>query len=184
MRMIRTALLGVVALMLFLSVAGLLMAQTKPKTAAPAAKPPEAPGGIPAGHLPDQAHAMVDVAQHFQFVWLSAHESNWALAKFMAHETVSHLRWSVRLKPIRKNAKGEEVSLEAVLEKMEKGSMAKVEAAIAAKSWKNFFPAYREAVKACNDCHEQTEKGFIQVKVPKQVGDYLQMEPKKAPAAE
>src|SRR5688500_17646496 len=52
---------------------------------------------------PDQAHAMVSVAYHFNNLWFAANRGNWPLAEFYLNETRSHTRWAVRIIPVRKD---------------------------------------------------------------------------------
>jgi hypothetical protein len=46
--------------------------------------------------IPDQAHIMADVADHFTNLWFAGTAENWPLAEFYLNETRSHLRWAVR----------------------------------------------------------------------------------------
>ena len=55
---------------------------------------------------PDQAHAMVSVDYHFSNLWFAAQAENWPLADFFWKETLSHMRWAVRVIPIRKDNAG------------------------------------------------------------------------------
>jgi len=43
------------------------------------------------GLLPDQSHAMKDVAYHFANLWFAGKAANWPLAEFYLGETKSHL---------------------------------------------------------------------------------------------
>jgi len=54
----------------------------------------------------DQSHVMADVAHHFSCLWFAGEKENWALADFFFSETQSHLRWAVRVIPVRKDAAG------------------------------------------------------------------------------
>jgi hypothetical protein len=56
--------------------------------------------------LPDQAHAMADVGYHFANLWFAAEKQNWPLANYYLGETRSHLRWAVRIHPVRKTKAG------------------------------------------------------------------------------
>src|SRR5262245_34730809 len=46
------------------------------------------------GKVPDQSHAMKDVAYHFTNLWFAGQNQNWPLAKFYCDETRSHLKWA------------------------------------------------------------------------------------------
>ena len=41
--------------------------------------------------IPDQAHIMADVADHFTNLWFAGKSENWPLADFYLGETRSHL---------------------------------------------------------------------------------------------
>src|SRR5947209_11058644 len=59
--------------------------------------------------VPDQAHIMADVGDHFTNLWFAARAGNWPLAEFYFGETKSHLHWAVRAKPIRKDGQGNDI---------------------------------------------------------------------------
>src|SRR5258705_5383386 len=63
------------------------------------------------GRLPDQSHAMADVGYHFANLWFAADKQNWPLADYYLSETRSHLRWAVRIHPLRKTKAGAEIDL-------------------------------------------------------------------------
>src|SRR5438093_6912557 len=77
----------------------------QPQTASAANKPTDSTNEIAAlraevnrlkGIVPDQSHAMKDVAYHFGNLWFAGQKTNWPLAEFYWSETRSHLRWAVR----------------------------------------------------------------------------------------
>src|SRR5262245_54853998 len=53
------------------------------------------------GVVPDQAHAMADVEHHFAHLWFAGKAGNWPLAEFYWKETMSHIKWAVRIIPVR-----------------------------------------------------------------------------------
>ena len=59
---------------------------------------------------PSQAHAMMDVDYHYTNLWFAAQAENWPLAEFYWKETMSHMRWAVRIIPVRKMARGRTLS--------------------------------------------------------------------------
>ena len=83
------------------------------------------------GKLPSQSHAMMDVSYHFSNLWFAANEENWPLAGFYLNETKSHLRWAVRIIPIRKDPEGKVVDLGGILEAVENSHFAWLEEALA-----------------------------------------------------
>ena len=66
------------------------------------------------GKLPDQAHAMQDVGYHFSNLWFAGQKEHWDLANFYWSETRSHLRWAIRIIPLRKDNAGNDVDVQSV----------------------------------------------------------------------
>jgi hypothetical protein len=61
--------------------------------------------------------AQVDgVGYHFANLSFAAERKNWPLADFYLAETRSHLRWAVRIIPVRKTRTGHDVELQGILE--------------------------------------------------------------------
>jgi hypothetical protein len=116
--------------------------------------------------LPDQAHAMQDVANQFTNVWFAAGKQNWDLAKFYLGETRSHLRWAVRIIPKRKDNAGREVDLVSILKGMENGPLAQLEAVIKAKNYERFAAAYRFTMENCYACHKAADKPYLRPQIP------------------
>src|SRR5262252_2089113 len=82
------------------------------------------------GIVPDQSHAMKDVAYHFANLWFAAQKKNWPLAEFYWAETRSHLRWAVRILPVRKDPQGKDLQLVDILDPLEKTALEEVHKAI------------------------------------------------------
>jgi hypothetical protein len=116
--------------------------------------------------LPDQAHAMQDVANQFANLWFAAGKQNWDLAKFYLGETRSHLRWAVRIIPKRKDNAGREVDLVSILKGMENGPLAQLEAVIKAKNYEQFTAAYRFTMENCYACHKAADKPYLRPQIP------------------
>src|SRR5262249_28794718 len=57
--------------------------------------------------VPDQSHIMKDIAYHFSNLWFAGRAQNWPLAGFYLNETRSHLRWALRVRPVRRTSTGE-----------------------------------------------------------------------------
>jgi hypothetical protein len=118
--------------------------------------------------LPDQAHAMQDVGYHFSNLWIAGQHSHWDLATFYLNETRSHLRWAVRIIPVRKDNSGVEIKLEDILEAMENGPLKQLEEAVAAKDSVAFEKSYRFSLENCYACHKASDKPFIRPQIPTQ----------------
>ena len=120
------------------------------------------------GMVPDQSHVMKDVAYHFANLWFAAEKKNWPLAEFYWSETRSHLRWAVRIIPVRKDPQGHEIRLAEILEPIEKNSLEQVHQTIAAGDNVKFQPAYRQMLDSCYACHVASGKSFLRLRVPEQ----------------
>jgi hypothetical protein len=118
------------------------------------------------GKLPDQAHAMQDVGYHFSNLWFAGKHGHWELANFYWLETRSHLRWAARIIPLRKDNAGNDVDVQVILEAFERGPLATLEKAIAAKDPAAFTANYRSALEGCYACHKAADKPFIRPQIP------------------
>jgi hypothetical protein len=117
------------------------------------------------GRLPSQSHAMMDVGYHFTNLWFAAQHANWPLAQFYLDETRSHLRWAVRIIPVRRTKDGE-VDLRGLLEAVDRGALAEVGKAIAGKNLDAFAAAYRQTLEGCYTCHKASDKPYLRPRIP------------------
>jgi hypothetical protein len=122
------------------------------------------------GLIPDQAHIMADVGDHFANLWFAGQAQNWPLADFYLGETKSHLRWAVRRIPIRKDNRGQEINLGNILEAVENGPLAGMKKAVDGKDKAGFDRLYRESLTACYSCHKAADKPFLRPRVPAEPG--------------
>ncbi len=120
------------------------------------------------GKLPDQAHAMQDVGYHFSNLWFAGQKEHWELASFYWLEVRSHLRWAVRIIPIRKDNAGKEIDLRAILQAFENTPLKQLEDAIKAKDKAHFEKEYRFTLETCYACHKASDKPFIRLQIPTQ----------------
>ncbi|HQX50259.1 MAG TPA: hypothetical protein PLY87_06655 [Planctomycetaceae bacterium] len=116
----------------------------------------------------DQAHAMVSVAYHFNNMWFAADARNWPLAEFYWNETRSHLRWAVRIIPVRKDNAGQEVKLRDILEAVENSPLKQLREAIDSKDPDTFVAAYRFTLESCYACHKAADKPYLRPRIPDQ----------------
>ena len=114
---------------------------------------------------PDQSHAMADVGYHFANLWFAADKQNWALADYYLDETRSHLRWAVRIHPVRQTKAGE-VDLKGILDAVDNSFLTGIGAAITNKDSVKFKIAYRQTIEGCYACHKACEKPFLRPQVP------------------
>ncbi len=116
--------------------------------------------------LPDQAHAMQDVANQFTNVWFAGGKRHWELANFYLGETRNHLRWAVRIIPKRKDNAGREVDLPSILKAMENGPLGHLESVIKAKDAEHFEAAYKLTMENCYACHKAADKPYLRPQIP------------------
>lgn len=69
------------------------------------------------------------------------------------------------IKPTRKIAGGE-LALQPILDGVEKGPLAAVDQAVAAKDVKQLETAYRGMLEACQGCHEASDKPYLRLQIP------------------
>jgi hypothetical protein len=118
------------------------------------------------GQLPSQSHTMADVAYHFSNLWFAGQAGNWPLAEFYADETRSHLRWAVRVRPVRPLSTGGKFHLADMLAGIEKGPLAALEASIKARDASQFSATYRQMLANCYACHVAAEKPYLRLHLP------------------
>jgi hypothetical protein len=123
--------------------------------------------------LPDQAHAMSDVDYHFSNLWFAGKAENWPLAEFYWKETLSHLRWAVRIIPVRKDSAGREVKLEDILESIEQSPFMQMGDVIGKKDGSQFEKTYRYIIEGCYSCHKASEKPFLRPGIPERPASKL-----------
>jgi hypothetical protein len=116
--------------------------------------------------VPDQAHVMADVDYHASSLWFAAQNTNWQLATYYLDEVRSHLNWAVRVRPRRRLASGQELDLRAILQGVEKSSLAELKAAVSKQNLSAFIGAYRKAIGECYACHAAAEKPYLRLHIP------------------
>jgi len=123
--------------------------------------------------IADQSHAMTDVAYHFSNLWFAAAAENWPLAEFYWKETHSHLKWAVRIIPIRKDSSNREIKLGEILQSIENTTWAQLGQAIEQRDVPKFQTAYRSTLEACYTCHKAAEKPYLRPHVPQRPGTHI-----------
>lgn len=118
------------------------------------------------GKTPSQSHAMMDVDYHYTNLWFAAKAENWPLAEFYWKEALSHLRWAVRIIPVRKDSAGQEVKLQDILQSIEQSPFMQVGKTIKEKDLKNFEITYRYMLGGCYSCHKASDKPYLRPQVP------------------
>ncbi len=116
--------------------------------------------------IPDQAHIMADVGEHFTNLWFAGRAKNWPLADFYLGETRSHLRWAVRRIPIRRDLKGRDINLGNILQAFENSQLAQLKGTIDGKDAPAFERVYKESLGICHACHKAADKPYLRPQVP------------------
>ncbi|MBI1314089.1 hypothetical protein GC176_22565 [bacterium] len=116
--------------------------------------------------VPDQAHAMHDVDYHFTNLWFAGTQGNWPLAQFYLNESRSHLRWAVRIIPVRKDSNGQEIKLEDILQAVENSPLKQLDDAVKATDREKFVAAYEFTLTACYACHKAADKPYLRPGIP------------------
>ena len=119
------------------------------------------------GRLPSQSHAMMDVDYHFANLWFAGQSKNWPLAQFYLDETRSHLRWAVRIVPVRR-IPGGEVDLRGLLEAVDATGLTEIGKAIVDKKSDAFTAGYRHTLEGCYSCHKASDKPYLRPRIPEQ----------------
>jgi hypothetical protein len=119
------------------------------------------------GKAPDQSHAMKDVGYHFANLWFAGQQKNWPLAKFYLDETRSHLKWAVRIIPVRKTKAGD-LDLNGILQALDNTFLSQIQKSIDAKDAAQFVTTYRQTLEGCYACHKAAEKPYLRPKIPEQ----------------
>lgn len=116
--------------------------------------------------VPSQSHAMADVDYHFSNLWFAVGNENWPLAQFYLNETRSHLRWAVRIRPVRRLSTGGEFDLRPMLQGVENSALASLQASLDKRDRNAFERDYRQTMDACFACHQTAEKPFLRPRIP------------------
>lgn len=116
--------------------------------------------------VPDQAHVMTDVGYHFTNLWFAGRAENWPLADFYLSETKSHLRWAVRVNPIRKDDAGRDINLPGILEAFENSQLTQMKKAVVEKDKTAFTIVYMQSLMMCYACHKAVDKPYLRPRIP------------------
>lgn len=116
--------------------------------------------------VPTQSHAMTDVGYHWANLWFAAERRNWPLATFYFDEARQHVRWTILIRPVRKDADGQPVDLKSIFEGIDTGVLSAVSQAIAQKDHPRFVVAYKQALEACYSCHKASGKPYLRPMIP------------------
>jgi cytochrome c553 len=139
---------------------------------APAAAKPGVAGDVAAdltrlkGVVPSQSHAMADVGYHWAGLWFAGQKGNWPLAQFFFDETRQHIKWTIAIRPVRKDPDGHDVDLKGIYDAVDSSAFATVKRAIEEKDSRAFDTAYKQSLEACYSCHKSSGKPYLRPMVP------------------
>lgn len=132
------------------------------------------------GHLPSQSHTMADVAYHFNGLWFAGQANNWPLAEFLLNETKSHLRWSVRVRPLRPLSTGGEFRVGDMLTAIEQSALKELTESVQGRDQARFVTAYKMQLASCYACHVAAEKPYLRLRIPERPAEtMLESDPSK-----
>lgn len=144
---------------------GQTQAQTPPQDAAATLAAMQADIAHLKDVVPSQSHTMADVAYHFSNVWFAGKKGNWPLAAFNLRETRQHIRWTIRIRPVRRLG-DTPVELEPIWDTIDKGAMTTLQTTIDEKDANKFEAAYKRALNACYGCHQAAGLPYLHPVVP------------------
>ena len=114
-----------------------------------------------------QSHAMTDGSFQWTNLWFAAEQKNWPLAEFYFNEARSHIQWTIKIRPVRKDPEGKDVDLNAIFNSVDPTVFAAVRMAILQKDSAKFAGAYKQALDGCYGCHKASGKPYLRPIVPK-----------------
>lgn len=117
------------------------------------------------GMLPGQAHTMMDVDYNFSNLWFAVQAENWPLADFYLNETVSHIGWTIRVRPVRPTQNGP-LELQPIFDTMRNFSLAEAREAVDMQDKAAFEAAYAHVIEECHTCHVAAEKPYLRPHIP------------------
>src|ERR1700674_2029746 len=142
------------------------MEQTATKTPAPDIAAMQADIAHLKEVVPSQSHTMTDVAYQFSSLWFAGKENNWPLAAFFLNEARQHIRWTIRIRPIRKDLEGNSVDLKGIYDSVDDSVMVRLQQAIDKKDSSQFVATYKETLVQCYSCHKASGKPYLRPMIP------------------
>jgi len=117
--------------------------------------------------VPSQSHAMTDVGFQFANLWFAGQKKNWPLADFYLNESRQHIQWTIRIRPVRKDADGNPVNLKGLFAGIDNSAIADLRDAIDKKDSAKFVVGYKETLAGCYGCHKASGKPYLKPQIPK-----------------
>jgi hypothetical protein len=126
-----------------------------------------------------QSHVMIDVEYHFSNLWFAGRNEQWDLASFYLREAGSHLRWTVRIRPVRSVRGGGSVDLRPFEQSIEQSAFAELESAIEHEDAGEFEAAYERTLTECYACHQAAGLAYLQPHIPERPLSPLMLRPSR-----
>src|SRR6202142_715088 len=111
--------------------------------------------------VPSQSHAMTDVGFQFANLWFAGQKKNWPLAAFYLNEARQHIQWTIRIRPVRKDAEGNPANLKGLLAGFDKGAMAALGDATKKKDRPQLVVGHKEAPAGSYGSHKAPGKPYL-----------------------
>lgn len=132
--------------------------------------------------IPSQSHTMTDVGFQFANLWFAGQKKNWPLADFYLNEARQHIRWTIRIRPVRKDPAGNSVDLNPIFDSINDGILNKLKQSIDNKDVAQFEAAYKQTLAGCYSCHQASGKPYLHPVVPTEPPQtIIKFEPDAAP---
>jgi cytochrome c553 len=122
---------------------------------------------------PTQSHTMKDVGDHWANLWFAVQAENWPLATFYFTQARQSVRWTVAVRPERVMPDGSTVNVQGLFEAIDPSAFAFVGLALEDQDKEMVESAYREALTACQSCHEAVGMPFLRPTVPTAPADTI-----------
>jgi len=116
--------------------------------------------------VPSQSHTMTDVGYQFANLWFAGKQKNWPLAEFFLNESRQHIAWTIRIRPVRRDASGGAVDIKGIFEGISNGPLKELTQAIQSKNEMQFQTTYKQMLDACYACHQASGKPFLRPIIP------------------
>lgn len=100
----------------------------------------------------DQAHVMHSLANHYGNLWFAGEKKNWPLAEFYWLETRAHMRWAVRVIPVRKDPQGNEIRFQEILDPIEKSACEDLHKSVSERNAERFRDFFKQMLDSCHAC--------------------------------
>lgn len=139
----------------------LITATVALQCASSVAAEPDMPTSQPSGYTPGLGEFMSAIQVRHAKLWFAGRGKNWQLAAYELGELKEGFADAAKYQP---EFKGQPIA--KIIEPMTAQPIAQIEKAIEAKDSARFVSAYDNLSRACSECHQNTDHGFIVIQRP------------------